>query len=178
MRAIHEHDTDTTTTDNRAVGTSPSPWLALRVILSVGAALLLLVGSFLEWFDGTDGSALAIEGYWETDAGTAGFLASAGLVTAICGAVIILGLAFRGGWLTRFSGAVALVAFTLVLIQMGRSGSLDSLEVIGIGLWFVFAGGLLALIAGFFPATRTVKARTATVDRDKDHHDHDDDHDH
>ena len=178
MRAIHEHDTDTTTTDSRAVATSPSPWLALRVILSIGAAVLLLVGSFLEWANGTDGSALAIESYWETDAGTAGFLASAGLVTAICGAVIILGLAFRGGWLTRFAGAVALVAFTLVLIQMGRAGSLDSLQDVGIGLWFVLAGGMLALSAGFFPATRTVAARSSTVDSDTDDDDHDHDHDH
>lgn len=168
MRAIHQHDSDTTTTESRAVGTSPSPWLAVRVIFSIGAAVLLLVGSFLEWADGTDGSAMAIQSYWEIDAGSAGFLASAGLVTAICGAVIILGLAFRGGWLTRFAGAVALVAFTLVVIQLGRAGSLDSLESVGIGLWLVLAGGVIALIGGFFPATRTVAAETATVDTDDD----------
>jgi hypothetical protein len=169
MRAIHQHDdTDTTTTESRAVGTSPSPWLAVRVILSIGAAVLLLLGSFLEWTNGTDGSALAIQGYWETDAGTAAFLSSAGIVTAICGAVIILGLAFRGGWLTRFAGAVALVAFTLVVIQLGRAGSLDSLESVGIGLWLVLAGGVLALIGGFFPTTRTVAAETATMETDDD----------
>ena len=94
----------------------------------------------------------------------AGFFSSAGLVTAICGAVIILGLAFRGGWLTRFAGAVALVAFTLVVIQMGREGSLDTLQDVGIGLWFVLAGGVLALIGGFFPSTRMVAASTASTD--------------
>ena len=167
MRAIHQHqDPDATTTRTSAASEAPSPWLAVRVILSVGAAVLLLIGSFLEWAEGTDGSALAVQGYWETDAGTAGFFSSAGLVTAICGAVIILALAFKGGWLTRFAGAVALVAFTLVVIQLGRSGSLDTLANVGLGLWLVLAGGLLALIGGFFPATRRVAASTAVEDID------------
>ena len=118
MAAIdHRHDADTSATETRALSEAPSPWLALRVILSVGAAVLLLLGSFLEWVDGPTGPR-SIRSYWETDAGTAGFFMSAGLVTAICGAVIILGLAFKGGWLTRFAGAVALVAFTLVVIQL------------------------------------------------------------
>jgi hypothetical protein len=167
MRAIH-HDTDTTTTGMRAVDTAPSPWLAVRVLLTVGAAVLLLLGSFLEWTGGTEGGSLAIQNYWDPDAGSAGFLASAGLVTAICGALIILGLAFRGGWLTRFAGAVALVAFTLMMVQMGRSGQLDTLEDVGIGLWLVLAGGVLALIGGFFPTTRTVASTTRDVDVDDD----------
>lgn len=185
MAAIQHRDADTTTTG--AVGEAPSPWLAVRVILSVGAAVLLLIGSFLEWTNGTDGSALSIQALWETDPGTADFFASAGLVTAICGAVIILGLAFKGGWLTRFAGAVALVTFTLVVIQQGRAGNLDTLEDVGLGLWMVLAGGVLALIGGFFPTTRTVAA--TSVDEDTDHtttshathdhdHDGDDDHDH
>ena len=173
MSAIHEHDTDTTTRGTTAVDTAPSPWLVLRVIFTVAAAVLLLVGSFFEWTGGTDGSALAIQNYWEQDAGTSAFFTSAGLVTAICGAVIILGLAFRGGWLTRFAGAVALVAFTLMLIQMGRGGELDSVQDVGMGLWLVLAGGALALIGGFFPTTRTVEA-TSTV-RDVDVDDDDDD---
>jgi hypothetical protein len=165
MRAI---DTDATSTQTRAISEAPSPWLALRVILTVAAAVLLLVGSFLEWANGIDGSELAVQSYWSTDAGTAGFFSSAGLVTAICGAVIILGLAFRGGWLTRFAGAVALVAFTLVVIQMGREGSLDTLQDVGIGLWFVLAGGVLALIGGFFPSTRMVASSTASTETDTD----------
>jgi hypothetical protein len=171
MRAIHEHhDADETSTATRAVSEAPSPWLALRVLLTIGAAVLLLVGSFLEWAGGTDGSELAIQSFWSTDAGTAAFFSSAGLVTAITGAVIILGLAFKGGWLTRFAGAVALVAFTLVVIQMGREGSLDTLQDVGMGLWLVLAGGVLALIGGFFPSTRTVAASTATTDTDTDDH--------
>ena len=177
MSAIQHHDADSTTTGTRAVSEAPSPWLAVRVILSVGAAVLLLIGSFLEWTNGTDGSELSIRGLWETDPGTAGFFASAGLVTAICGAVIILGLAFKGGWLTRFAGAVALVTFTLVVIQQGRAGNLDSLEDVGMGLWFVLAGGVLALIGGFFPTTRTVAGTTAVEETDHDTTSHDHDHD-
>lgn len=176
MRAIHEHhDADVSATETKAVSEAPSPWLAVRVILSVGAAVLLLTGSFLEWAQGTDGSTLAVQGYWETDAGTAGFFSSAGLVTAICGAVIILGLAFKGGWLIRFAGAVALVAFTLAVIQLGRAGSLDSLQDVGMGLWLVLAGGILALIGGFFPTTRTVAAATTVEDTDHEDttHSHD-----
>ena len=173
MRAIH-HDADTTTTGTRAVDTAQSPWLAVRVLLTVAAAVLLLIGSFLAWTGEGDGSSLAIQSYWEPEAGTAGFLASAGLVTAIAGAAIILGLAFRGGWLQRFAGAVALVAFTLMMVQMGRSGQLDTLEDIGIGLWLVLAGGVLALLGGFFPSTRTVAAteRTVATDDDDDDHEH------
>jgi hypothetical protein len=168
MRAVHQHDADAATRDTRAVDTAPSPWLAVRVIFTAAAAVLLLVGSFLEWTGGTDGSALSIQHYWEQDAGSAAFFASAGLVTAICGAVAILGLAFRGGWLTRFAGAVALVAFTLMLIQMGRSGNLDGVQDVGMGLWLVLAGGVLGLIGGFFPTTRTVAARTTVHDVDED----------
>lgn len=168
MRAIQHHDADATSTETRAVSEAPSPWLALRVLLTVAAAVLLLIGSFFEWAAGTDGSEVAVQAFWSTDAGTADFFASAGLVTAICGAVIILGLAFRGGWLTRFAGAVALVAFTLIVIQMGREGSLDTLQDVGMGLWFVLAGGILALIGGFFPSTRTVAASTASTDTDMD----------
>jgi hypothetical protein len=61
---------------------------------------------------------------------------------------------------------VALVAFTLVVIQMGREGSLDTVENVGMGLWLVLAGGILALIGGFFPSTRTVAAATASQDTD------------
>jgi len=168
MRAIHQHrDADATSTQTKAVSEAPSPWLALRVLLTVGGAVLLLLGSFLEWAEGTDGSALAVQSLWSTNAGTAGFFSSAGLVTAIAGAVIILGLAFRGGWLTRFAGAVALVAFTLAVIQMGRSGSMDTLEDVGAGLWLVLAGGVMALIGGFFPSTRTVAAATSSADMDE-----------
>jgi hypothetical protein len=179
MAAIQHHDADTTTTG--AVGEAPSPWLAVRVILSIGAAVLLLIGSFLEWTNGTDGSALSIQALWETDPGTAGFFASAGLVTAICGALIILGLAFKGGWLTRFAGAAALVTFTLVVIQQGRAGNLDTLEDVGLGLWMVLAGGVLALIGGFFPTTRMVTATAVEEDTDRTtttHTHDDDDHDH
>jgi uncharacterized protein YciI len=168
MRAIHQHDADATSAETRAVSTTPSPWLALRALLTIAAAVLLLVGSFLAWAGGNDGSQLAIQSYWLTDAGTAGFFSSAGLVTAIAGAVIILGLAFRGGWITRFAGAVALVAFTLVVIQMGREGSLDTLEDVGMGLWFVLTGGVLALIGGFFPATRVVAGSTTSMDAEAD----------
>ena len=168
MRAIHQHDADATSTETRAVSEAPSPWLAIRVLLTVAAAVLLLLGSFLEWASGSDGTELAIQSFWSTDAGTAGFFRSAGLVTAIAGAVIILGLAFRGGWLTRFAGAVALVAFTLVVIQLGREGSLDTVQDVGMGLWLVLAGGVLALIGGFFPSTRMVAASTASTDTDDD----------
>jgi hypothetical protein len=172
MRAVH-HDAETTRTGTRAVGTTPSPWLAVRIILAVGAAVLLLLGTFSEWAGGTDGSNMAIQNLWEMHAGTSAFFSSAGLVTAVAGILIILGLAFSGGWLIRFGGAVALVAFTLVVIQLGRSGSLDTTQDIGLGLWLILAGGVLALIAGFFPAMRTVASTTAVENTDDDvEHEH------
>ena len=77
MRAIHQHhDADATSTETRALSEAPSPWLALRVLLTVAAAVLLLIGSFFEWSGGTDGSEVAIQGFWSTDAGTAGFFSS------------------------------------------------------------------------------------------------------
>jgi hypothetical protein len=53
---------------------------------------------------------------------------------------------------------------------MGRGGELDAVQDVGIGLWLVLAGGVLALIGGFFPTTRTVASSTTVRDVDDDDH--------
>ena len=66
-------------------------------------------------------------------------------------------MAFRSGWLSRIVGALAVVGFVLVAIEVYRANGGQTLQV---GSWIVLAGGVVALIGGFFGTRRKVVAGT------------------
>src|SRR5438309_6450718 len=74
---------------------------------------------------------------------------AAGFAMVVLGLVALLGLAPRSGWLTRFAGALGIIGFALFAIQVSRAhmtfpGSIDA------GAWVSLAGGIVALLGGFF----------------------------
>ena len=136
----------------------PSVGLGARVILTLAGAAGLIVGSLLDWVDGSKGTDAQYKVFWSTNAeGGVSFLESAGAITILIGLLAILGLAMRSGWLTRLAGALGVAAFVLFTITLYRVEEVDlSIGDIKIGMWLILAGGVLCLIAGFMPATKTV----------------------
>ena len=65
----------------------------------------------------------------------------------------MLGLAFRSGWLTRIAGALGIVGFVLVAIELFRANGGQALQA---GAWVALAGSVVALIGGFFGTRRVV----------------------
>jgi len=146
--------------------------LATRLVLSVLGAAGMIIGAFLAWLRfgegmvppniGLTGIEVSNSVFYSTDDPFgASFVESAGLVAIILGVLALLGMAFRSGWLTSVAGVLGIIAFALVLITLYRvpDGSFDVSNV-GIGLWVVLAGGVLALIGGFF-GTRPTAVTTA-----------------
>ena len=159
-------------------GPEPAPTAAavattgflLRAVLTVAGAAGIIGGAFLGWlqFDGqtgAEGIRAPVAVFWSnlTDVDPASFTTSAGLVLIVLGLVALIGLALPTGWLTRLAGALAIIAFVLFVISVIRVSSEDTgglvelgLGNIGIGMWLILAGGILAVVGGFFGA----RART------------------
>jgi hypothetical protein len=118
------------------------------VVLTLIASAVIIVGAFLSWVNSMAGTTLTIKAYYTTDFGHAtSFLASAGFVALVIGLVAIIGLAGSSGWLTRLAGALGIVGFVLIVIQVVRANA--GVAAMGAGLWMLLAGGIVALVAGF-----------------------------
>jgi hypothetical protein len=171
-----------------ANGVAPSPWLIVRTIFALGAAAAFAVASFSDWFGGIVGTDLGIRAFWRIDPGVASSLfQSAAIVTLALAVLTLLAMATVSGGLLRLTGALGLIAAFLIGVEMQRAG-MNILDTAQVGLWLIVAGGALALIAGFVPATRVVarttpatgeavnvdRDRTVTADDDDTVHVHDD----
>jgi hypothetical protein len=154
---------------------APSPWLIVRAVFALGAAAAFAIASFSDWYGGMLGTDLGIRAFWRTDPGTTSTLfQSAAVVTVALAILTLLSLATVRGGLLRLTGALGLVAAFLIGIEMQRAG-INIVSEAQVGLWLIIAGGGLALVAGFVPATKTV-ARTSgeVVNRDQTALDDDD----
>jgi hypothetical protein len=157
----------------QANGVAPSPWLIVRTIFALGAAAAFAVASFSDWFGGIAGTDLGIRAFWRTDPGVASSLfQSAAIVTLALAVLTLLAMATVSGGLLRLTGALGLIAAFLIGVEMQRAG-MNIVDTVQVGLWLIVAGGALALIAGFVPATRVVGRTTpqtgevVNVDRDR-----------
>jgi hypothetical protein len=151
-----------------ANGVAPSPWLIVRTVLALGAAAAFAIASFSDWFGSRPGTDIGIRAFWRTDPGTTSTLfQSAAVVTIALTILALLSLATVSGALLRLTGALGLIAVFLIGVEMQRA-SMNVVNEAQLGLWLVVAGGGLALMAGFVPATRVV-ARTSgeVVNRDQ-----------
>lgn len=140
----------------------PAAGLALRVLLTLVGAAGMILGPFLTWLARGEVSAAGTEIHLRAlffgDLSRAGLFRSAGLVVIVIGLLAVLGLALRRGWLTVLAGVLAMAAFAVMVIQEYRAdGGIGNVRL---GLWFVLAGGVAALIGGFFASRSRVVATT------------------
>src|SRR6266540_1660459 len=123
--------------------------LIVRIILTLAGAAGLIMGAFLDWFQGKAGVDLDIRALWQTtfDKQSSTFIET-------------VGFAPRSGWLTRFAGALGIAGFVLFLIEVYRAD--QTVADVRVGAWVALAGAVVALIGGFF-GTRTVVAPAGTT---------------
>ena len=131
-----------------------------RVVLTLVGAALMIVGAFMNWVDRIAGTELSWKAFYTTHmTSTKSFLMTVGAVFIVLGLLGILGLADQGGWLTRAVGALGIVGFAMIAIQLyrehspGLSGVLDRIEV---GAWVALVGALVMLVAGFLSPSEAV----------------------
>ena len=128
--------------------------LIVRIILTLAGAAGLIIGAFMNWFQGKAGVDLDIRALWQTTfvKQSSTFIESVGFVMIVLGLLVIVGLAPRSGWLTRFAGALGIAGFVLFLIEVYRAD--QTVADLQVGAWVALAGAVVALIGGFF-GTRT-----------------------
>ena len=119
--------------------------MAGRVLLTLIGAAGLLVGAFMEWIKGMTGTRLSLQALY-----THPFRPETHLPSTVGFAVIVLAfLALVGlatsGWLTRLAGALGIVVFILLVIQLYLP---HSQFLPGPGPWLVLAGGMVAAVGG------------------------------
>jgi hypothetical protein len=135
--------------------------LMARIVLTCLGAAGLIVGAFLNWIQNIDGVRLDDKAFYQqTFLSTGTFVRTVGFVMIVLGLLALLGLSPRSGWLTRFAGALGVIGFVLVVIEMFRVAGDQTLQS---GAWLCLAGGIVALIGGFFGTRRVVATAPATT---------------
>jgi hypothetical protein len=134
--------------------------LGIRVFLTLLGAAGIIVGAFLKWTDGIDGTKLDIRALWTTALRPTGsFVQTIGFAMIVLGLVAVIGVALGSGWLTRLAGAVAIVGLILFGIEVYRSPADESLQL---GAWVVLAGALVTVSAGVFGSQPLVTTSPST----------------
>jgi hypothetical protein len=159
----HEHEPEHSRAVHSEEATVARPswdWggMAVRILLTLAGAAGLIVSGFMDWINRTTAVNLDVRSLWESGFEGEGetFVATVGFVAIVLGLLAIVGLAPRTGWLTRVAGALGIVLFVLFTIQVYRADL--AVEDIDVGAWVALAGGLVALIGGFFGARHAVVA--------------------
>src|SRR6266511_3952170 len=96
--------------------------LVIRIVLTLAGAAGMIVSLFMDWVRSslsTDISARAL--FQTTQVTNPNLVESIGFVMLVLGLLAIVGLAPRSGWLTSLAGALGIVVFVLLLVQMYRS---------------------------------------------------------
>jgi hypothetical protein len=146
----------------RTVATGPSgAGLAVRVVLTLAGAALMIVSAFLEWAGDSAGIDLGVDVLWTATPNTEpNFIESVGFVAIVLGLIAIVGLAPRTGVLTSLAGALGIVAFILFVVSIYRIEGDFGVQDVALGGWLLLAGGVVALIGGFFGARPTAVVTT------------------
>lgn len=152
----------TTTHTRRSVVGS----IAARTLLTVLGAAGLIIGAFLDFVSGIQGTKLSWSILYRAEiAQTNSFFRTVGVLMIALGLVALIGLAMHSGWLTRLAGVLGIIGVVLVGIGVYRVSGGQTMDA---GVWICLAGSVLALIGGFFgvPRSRVVtipEAGTTTV---------------
>src|SRR5438445_6821512 len=128
----------------------PPATLAIRVLLTLAGAAGLIIGAFLNWLGDVKGYKWSWRLLWANNpAQDVSFWKSAGAVMIVLGIVAIIGLALRTGILTSLAGTLGIVAFVLFAVNVYRRSPL-TVGDFKVGIWVCLAGGVVALVGGFF----------------------------
>lgn len=148
---VHEPARRTAATDARP-GWDWGAMLVRLVLTLVGAAAMIVSG-FLKWINPIAQSTaqhISIRSLWSTNfRHTGSFVTSMAALVILLGLVAIVGLAPRSGWLTRLAGALGIVVAVLFGIQLFRLPQGSFPGDLGVGVWVLLGGGIVALIGGF-----------------------------
>lgn len=147
------------TTTSYGMG-SRTAGLGVRLFLTLLGTAGIVIGAFLKWTAGIEGTKLDIRALWTTGMRSTGtFVQTAGFAMIVLGLVAVIGVALGSGWLTRLAGALAIVGMILFGIEVYRSSADESLQL---GAWIVGAGALVTVVAGFFGSGAVVATPGAT----------------
>jgi hypothetical protein len=135
--------------------------LGVRVVLTLVGAAGLVISAFMNWIKDVNGVDLSVRTLWQDNAvqaKTSTFVETIGFAVIVLGLIAIIGLTTRFGWLTRLAGAVAIAGFVLFAIHVYRANL--TVSDIQVGAWVALAGGIVAVVAGFFGSPPAVVAPT------------------
>ena len=119
--------------------------IAGRILFTLLGAGALVVGAFMEWIRDIEGVRLGFTALYQRPfEQTSGFVPTVGFVLIVLGLLAVVGLA-TSGWLTRLAGALAIVVFILLLIQLYGPGASF---LPGLGPWLALGGGIVAVVGG------------------------------
>jgi hypothetical protein len=119
--------------------------MAGRVLLTLIGATGIIVGAFMHWIHDLGGMQLSNQAlYKHVFTAEVHPATTVGMIVLIIGLAAVVGLA-TSGWLTRLAGALAIVVFTLLWIQLYLKGARF---LPGPGPWLALAGGIVAAVGG------------------------------
>jgi hypothetical protein len=117
-----------------------------RLLLTLAGCAAVIVAAFLDWTRGITGTDLSnhalvkMEFFAQSD-----IVKSVGGISILLGLIALVGLVDRTGWLTRLAGALGIVLFVLLAIEVYRSAQ-HSMQA---GAWLALGGSVVLIIAGF-----------------------------
>lgn len=123
------------------------------MILGVVGAALIVVGAFVDWVSNipdTAGLDAPIAVFWSTDlTGEATFINSGGFVLIVIALITLIGAVASRGGVLMLGGVLGVIAYALLLITLLRFPGVEvGIGDIGLGLWAVLLGGILAIVGG------------------------------
>jgi hypothetical protein len=146
---VHTHDEEITT------GRPFAAMSVVRFILTLAGAAALVIAVFQVWINSANGDALAFDAYWKMNPATdVNFWRSAALVPLGCAVLGVIGLMSLSGWISRLAGAIAIVAFGLIVVELARADATLP-DAIGSGLWWMLGGGVVLVIGSMVAPTPT-----------------------
>jgi hypothetical protein len=147
---------------------TPRDWPAsrwIRLILTLLGVGGLITAAFRDWIQslGGWGVTLHVRVLWnpnEPTTITGGGIASVGFVALALGAIALMGLVPRVGWLTVVAGALAVAEATLFIVTAVRASGYEpagnmTVGDLQVGVWALLVGGILLVIAGFLGPRRS-----------------------
>lgn len=141
-----------------------------RVLASVLAVIALVIAAFQGWTSFRTGDKLTLHALTQNDfSATNDIVKSVGGLSILIALVAVVALVDPSAWLTRLTGAAAVIVAVMFGIQAYRGYGHDFTTMVhGVrpGFWLELGAGIALLLAGSFGAPRAVVVPAAEEDAD------------